>query len=344
MSSFRTSYKWSCNKSCNIKKTNTKLLKAFVDKLNLYGSNKEPFYFLISYDLNEFYIEKLKENNQNIKFEIDANSLQNSCIKKYYLNKYPISFYEYKDKLNTVLNEIKDGNSYLLNLTSKTKIDTNFSLDEIYENANSLLKLRVKTEKNDFVCFSPEKFVDIIDNKIYTYPMKGTIDSSIENAKNKLMNDAKELAEHTMVVDLLRNDLGQIAKDIKVEEFRYISKIKTKENELFQTSSRISGKLESNCYENLGNIFEKLLPAGSITGTPKKSTIDILKRVENYDRGFYTGVFGYFDGKILQSFVLIRYIEKIEGELFYKSGGGITADSDVNLEYEELINKVYLPF
>ncbi|OCL83240.1 aminodeoxychorismate synthase component I [Arcobacter porcinus] len=319
-------------------------MKAFVDKLNLYGSLKEPFYFLISYDLNDFYIEKLKDKNKNIKFEIDENRLKKDEIKNYYLNKYPISFNDYKEKFNTILNEIKDGNSYLLNLTSKTKIDTNLSLDEIYENSNSLLKLRVKTDKNDFVCFSPEKFVDIINNKIYTYPMKGTIDSSIKDAKNMLINSTKELAEHTMVVDLLRNDLGQIAKEIKVEEFRYISKIKTKDSELFQTSSKISAKLENNCYENLGDIFEKLLPAGSITGTPKKSTIDILKRVENYDRGFYTGVFGYFDGKTLQSFVLIRFIENIKGELFYKSGGGITADSDVNLEYEELINKVYLPF
>ena len=88
----------------------------------------------------------------------------------------------------------------------------------------------------------------------------------------------------------------------------------------------------------------ELLPAGSITGTPKKSTVDILKNVENYDRGFYTGIFGIFDGKSLQSFVLIRFIEKIEDELFYKSGGGITLDSDLKLEYEELINKVYLPF
>ena len=69
-----------------------------------------------------------------------------------------------------------------------------------------------------------------------------------------------------------------------------------------------------------------------------------LKNVENYDRGFYTGIFGIFDGKSLQSFVLIRFIEKIEDELFYKSGGGITLDSDLKLEYEELINKVYLPF
>jgi len=76
----------------------------------------------------------------------------------------------------------------------------------------------------------------------------------------------------------------------------------------------------------------------------KKSTIEILKNIENYYRGFYSGIFGIFDGINLQSFVLIRFIENINNELFYKSGGGITSDSIVKEEYEELLNKVYLPF
>ena len=71
---------------------------------------------------------------------------------------------------------------------------------------------------------------------------------------------------------------------------------------------------------------------------------EILKNIENYDRGFYSGIFGIFDGINLQSFVLIRFIENINNELFYKSGGGITSDSIAKEEYEELLNKVYLPF
>ena len=147
-----------------------------------------------------------------------------------------------------------------------------------------------------------------------------------------------------MVVDLLRNDLGKVANNIKVEEFRTFSKISTKDRELFQTSSVISADLQNNWQEKIGDIFSDLLPAGSITGTPKKSTIEILKNIENYDRGFYSGIFGIFDGINLQSFVLIRFIENINNELFYKSGGGITSDSIAKEEYEELLNKVYLPF
>ncbi|MCT7511966.1 aminodeoxychorismate synthase component I [Aliarcobacter cryaerophilus] len=310
--------------------------------LNKFGSLKEPFLFLISYDLEKIYIEKLQNLSQNIKFEIDSKNIKN--IKDYSLKKYPISFDEYKKKFDLIQDEIKNGNSYLLNLTAQTKIDTNLNLDDIYEASSSLLKLRVKFDDLDFVCFSPEKFIDIKDNKIYTYPMKGTIDTNLTDAKNILLNSKKELAEHTMVVDLLRNDLGKVANNIKVEEFRKFSKISTKDRELFQTSSIISGDLQNNWQEKIGDILSNILPAGSITGTPKKSTIEILNNIENYDRGFYSGIFGIFDGINLQSFVLIRFIENINNELFYKSGGGITSDSIAKEEYEELLNKVYLPF
>ena len=90
--------------------------------------------------------------------------------------------------------------------------------------------------------------------------------------------------------------------------------------------------------------MNNLTPAGSVTGTPKKSTVDIINNIENYDRGFYTGVFGIFDGKDLRSGVMIRFIEEENDALVYKSGGGITLDSNAKSEYEELIDKIYLPF
>ncbi|RXJ96916.1 aminodeoxychorismate synthase component I [Arcobacter sp. AHV-9/2010] len=315
------------------------------EKLNFYGSCKEPFLFLLSYDLKIFYIEKLSKKSKKIRYKISSkNSKNQKNSKKYFFKKYPIDFKNYNNKFQTIQEQIRAGNTYLANLTSQTKIDTNLSLNHIYKTSNSLLKLRVKLKKANFVCFSPEKFIDIVDDKIYTYPMKGTIDKSIKESKELLLNSTKELAEHTMIVDLLRNDLGKVAKNIEVEEFRFIDEIKTDKKVLLQTSSKISGKLDDNWSDNLGDILLALLPAGSITGTPKRSTIDILKKVENYNRGFYTGIFGVFDGKNLQSFVLIRFIEKIDGELFYKSGGGITSDSKAKDEYKELIDKIYLPF
>ncbi len=317
-------------------------MDTFRKLLNKYGLENEPFCFIISYDLKDFFIHTLKNPTKKLKFEL--NSFNNKSKKEHFFNKTPICFSDYEDSFKKIQEEIKSGNSYLLNLTAKTKIDTNLSLDEIYDFSNALLKLRFKDEKFDFVSFSPEKFVEIKDDKIYTYPMKGTINSSLKDAKEILENSKKELAEHTMVVDLLRNDLGKVAKKIRVEKFRFFEKIELENRGLYQTSSKISGELSKNWKSSLGDIILNLLPAGSITGTPKKSTVNILNGVENYNRGFYTGIFGLFDGNSFQSFVLIRFIENIKGELFYKSGGGITLDSDVKLEYEELISKVYLPF
>ncbi|OGU77880.1 MAG: hypothetical protein A2279_07140 [Stygiobacter sp. RIFOXYA12_FULL_38_9] len=87
-----------------------------------------------------------------------------------------------------------------------------------------------------------------------------------------------------------------------------------------------------------------MLPAGSISGAPKKKTVEIIQNAEKLERGYYTGVFGYYDGNNLDSAVMIRFIEQTAEGLVYRSGGGITFMSDVNSEYQELIDKVYVPF
>jgi len=86
-----------------------------------------------------------------------------------------------------------------------------------------------------------------------------------------------------------------------------------------------------------------MLPAGSITGAPKKKTVEIIQKAEGYDRGYYTGIFGHFDGRDLDSAVAIRFIEKQGEELIFKSGGGITFQSDWKKEYDEMQKKVYVP-
>ena len=91
------------------------------------------------------------------------------------------------------------------------------------------------------------------------------------------------------------------------------------------------------------NILSKLLPAGSISGAPKQKTLEVIQNSENYCRGYYTGIFGVFDGKNLESAVAIRYIENQKGKLIFKSGGGITALSKLEEEYQELGDKVYVP-
>jgi len=94
---------------------------------------------------------------------------------------------------------------------------------------------------------------------------------------------------------------------------------------------------------SLGDIIFTLLPAGSVSGAPKKKTTEIIASAEGMTRGYYTGVAGIFDGRDLNSFVMIRFIEKRDDSYFYRSGGGITSFSDPLSEYNEMIDKIYVP-
>ncbi len=173
--------------------------------------------------------------------------------------------------------------------------------------------------------------------------MKGTIDASILNAKEIILANQKEMAEHVMVVDLLRNDLSIVAKEVRVEDFRYVHEIDAGSKKLLHVSSHISGDVGSDWHEKIGDILNSLLPAGSISGAPKKSTLDIINQIEGYERGYFSGVFGVYDGKTFDSAVMIRFVQNSKDGYIYKSGGGITIDSDAKSEYDELLDKVYLP-
>ena len=322
-----------------------KISKSHAEKImNEYGKNKIPFLFIIDFDMIEPQIIKLNEvNPEEILFNINGRKnyeVKSFPKKEIQFEKYPVSFEVYKKSFDKVLKQIRDGNTYLLNLTFPTTINTNLTLEEIFLQSNAKYKLLYK---NKFVVFSPESFVRIEGNTISSYPMKGTIDSSIPNAEEIILNDKKETAEHNTIVDLIRNDLSMVASNVQVEKFRYVEKIVTNDKSLLQVSSKITGTLKENYNTRIGEIIFSLLPAGSISGAPKKKTIEIIKDTETYSRGFYTGIFGYYDGSVLDSAVMIRFIEKENDKYFYKSGGGITFLSDVKSEYQELIDKVYVP-
>lgn len=256
------------------------------------------------------------------------------------LIRHPESYGEYLRKFNMVMHEIALGNSFLLNLTCSTPVDLNVSLREIFYASTARYRLWLNDE---FVCFSPEIFVSIINGKIRSFPMKGTIDAAIPDAESVIINDTKETAEHYTIVDLIRNDLGMVAKHVRVKRFRYFDLIKTDSGNLLQVSSEICGELDKGYQSALGDIIFSLLPAGSVSGAPKRKTTEIIAAVEGIPRGYYTGIAGIFDGHTLDSGVMIRFIEKRNGGYCYRSGGGITSFSDPESEYREMIDKIYVP-
>lgn len=324
-----------------------------VKRMNNWGLLRRPFIFIINYLQDASYVEEISSvDSTELLYNLNGftnqstsdKSNENSCLnnKKEYIHwqSFPESLDIYRHSFNIVQRNIFAGNSFLTNLTCRTPIETNLTLQDIYFRSKAIYKLWLK---DSFTVFSPEIFVRIHQGKISSYPMKGTIDASIPDASRLLMNDPKEAAEHATIVDLIRNDLSMVANQVSVSRYRYIDTLQTNQGAILQTSSEIQGVLPEDYQEHLGEIIFKLLPAGSITGAPKKKTMQIIQEAENYGRGFYTGIMGYFDGENLDSAVMIRFVEQEEEKMYFKSGGGITCQSDVKSEYNEMKQKVYVP-
>jgi para-aminobenzoate synthetase component I len=279
----------------------------------------------------------------NIIFNINGTTnqpLKSEGRSNFSFSAQPVDFAIYEEAFGKVFAALKNGDTYLLNLTFPTKLETNLSPLDIFLHSQAKYKLMVGDE---FVVFSPEPFIRIHNNRIFSFPMKGTISTAMPDAEQTILSDKKELYEHNTIVDLIRNDLSMVSNNVRVDRFRYVEQIKSLKGDLLQVSSEISGDLPSDYLSRLGSILFTLLPAGSVTGAPKKRTMEIILKAESYRRGFYTGVFGYFDGTMLDSAVMIRFIEFSTDGPVYKSGGGITALSDLKSEYEEMIQKVYVP-
>lgn len=311
--------------------------------INALGSKHQPFLFVIDYKAESgFVVEQNALNPEFVQFTIGT-QLTNSIpmpIKHIRWEFTPNSFEAYKPKMDYVQREIHHGNSFLINLTQPTPISTNLSLSELFKVGSAKYKLWIKDQ---FTVLSPETFVSIKGRTISSYPMKGTIDATLPDAENIILNDIKEKAEHATIVDLIRNDLSMVSSNVEVKRYRYVERLSTNQHDLLQVSSEISGELEHDFYASLGDMLFKLLPAGSICGAPKAKTLEIIEKAEVYDRGFYTGIFGWYDGQNLDSAVMIRFIEQTEGGLVFKSGGGITSQSEAKKEYQELIQKIYVP-
>jgi para-aminobenzoate synthetase component 1 len=312
--------------------------------MNRLGKEKTPFLFVIDFAMRKPLIVPLDEiDATEILFDVNGQTNARGrpeTDKTLEFNATPVSKEVYCKAFQTVQHHIRRGDSFLLNLTMPSTVETNYSLREIFYRSEARYKLWLRDK---LVVFSPEIFVKVNNGIISSYPMKGTMDASLPDAAERLLASEKELAEHYTIVDLIRNDLSMVSENVEVVRFRYIDRLKTHKGALLQMSSEIRGTLPDDYSGQIGDILLRLLPAGSISGAPKKKTVDIICSVENYDRGFYTGIFGIFDGVNLDSGVMIRYMEQTNTGMVYKSGGGITANSICEEEYRELIDKIYVP-
>ena len=312
--------------------------------MNVLGKARTPFLFIIDFEQHKPIVRPLSEVDPN-ELLYDFHGVHNhsavfSSDTRLRMTRSSLDFAVYRRAFDYVVHQLQTGNSFLVNLTFPTEIQINLSLQELFYRSQARYKLWMR---DALVVFSPESFIQIDKGYIRTYPMKGTIDATVPEARQKILHDPKEMAEHTTIVDLLRNDLSRWAKQVEVKRFRYVEEIKTTRSTLLQVSSEIVGTLPSGYHQHLGDILSSLLPAGSISGAPKPKTLEIIREAEQGLRGYYTGVMGYYDGTVVDSGVMIRFIEQKGDRYFYRSGGGITARSVLEAEYRELHDKVYVP-
>jgi para-aminobenzoate synthetase component 1 len=315
-----------------------------VERMNRLGAAGEPFIFIIDFAMEHpEVLTPAEAAARGILMDIGAWTNAPSLpprAGRFTFTREPVAYADYRRAFDAVRDELAAGNTYLLNLTFPTKISTDLTLEEIFRMSAARYRVLVPGR---FVCFSPERFVRIAGGVISSCPMKGTIDAAVPGARDMILADPKELAEHTTIVDLIRNDLNAVATAVEVERFRYVENISTNDGDILQVSSLITGRLPADHRRRIGRILFDLLPAGSVTGAPKRKTVEIIERTEPVARGYYTGVAGYFDGRTLESCVLIRFIEQTPDGIVYRSGGGVTIMSDPESEYAELVRKVYVP-
>lgn len=257
-----------------------------------------------------------------------------------------ILFSDYKKAVEKIKEEIACGNTYEVNYTYDFRIPYNGDEFMLYEYFLKKQKTQYNTFiKNDYetlLSFSPELFFELEKNHIITKPMKGTVKrgntkQEDENLKKFLFKDEKNRAENVMIVDLLRNDLGRIAKtgSVNVSKLFEIETHKT----LHQMTSQIEADLKENT--KLYDIFKAIFPCGSITGAPKISTMKIIDAVEKDKRGIYCGAIGFISSQKSIFSVPIRILQKQNSDNFYKYrvGGAIVWDSSIQDEWEETYTK-----
>ena len=252
---------------------------------------------------------------------------------------------EYKQAVDRMIRYIIEGDIYIANMTQQLTVKSDkVPLDVFYDlRENNPSPFGGYFDYGDFqiVCASPERFLKMQKGHVNTRPIKGTRKRGETPEEDMLMrteleNSEKDKSELLMIVDLERNDLNRVCNpgSVKVTELFTVEEYAT----VFHLVSDIEGDLEES--KNIMDLLEAAFPGGSITGAPKYRAMEIIDEMENNKRNLYTGSIGYLtlDGDCDFNIVIRTALHK-DGKYYLGVGGGITAESDLEFEYEETLQK-----
>jgi len=306
-----------------------------------FGVFENPYFFD---HINGKWIPPLPEEFQPYSSQKKNNDIQNN---NHISLSYSINFDTYAKIIRKIKFWIGKGHTYQVNFTFDVNVNTDMSAVDLYsflrEKQRTPYCAFINTGDEHILSFSPEMFFKKVASQIKVKPMKGTTPRGRWNEEDKylksyLQKDPKNLSENLMIVDLLRNDLGKICEIGSVETKRLYD-VETHPT-LHQMTSTIQGKIKSDI--GFQDIFQNIFPSGSVTGAPKIRTMQIIRSLEQGDRGVYCGAIGYISprGKAVFN-VPIRTMQK-KGNLkkwIYRVGSGIVWDSSSASEWDECKTK-----
>ena len=252
---------------------------------------------------------------------------------------------QYCNMVEKAKNHIKEGDIFQIVLSNRLSAEFEGSLLNTYRvlrtiNPSPYMFYFSGTDV-EVAGASPETLVKLENGVLHTFPLAGTrprgkTDKEDKELEKELLSDEKELAEHNMLVDLGRNDLGKISKfgTVEVEKLHSIERY----SHVMHIGSTVRGIIRDD--KDAFDAIEAVLPAGTLSGAPKIRACQLIGELENNKRGIYGGAIGYIDfAGNMDTCIAIRIAYKKNGKVFVRSGAGIVADSDPEKEYQECINK-----
>ena len=259
--------------------------------------------------------------------------------------RYLFSKEEYCDMVEKAKDYITEGDIFQVVLSNRIEADIEGSLFDVYRVLRttnpSPYMFYFSSDDIEIAGASPETLVKLVDNHVYTFPLAGTrprgkTDEEDKSLEEELLADEKELAEHNMLVDLGRNDIGRISKIGSVKVNRYMDIVRF--SHVMHIGSTVEGILRDD-YDYLSAI-DSILPAGTLSGAPKIRACEIINELEDNKRGIYGGAIGYIDltGN-LDTCIAIRIAFARDKKVFIRVGAGIVADSVPENEFVECNNK-----
>ena len=252
---------------------------------------------------------------------------------------------KYCDMVDKAKDYIKEGDIFQVVLSNRIEAEISGSLFDTYRVLRttnpSPYMFYFSSNDIEIAGASPETLVKLNDRKLYTFPLAGTrprgkTEKEDLELEQELLSDEKELAEHNMLVDLGRNDIGRISEigSVKVEKYLSIERF----SHVMHIGSTVTGTLRGDLDSLVA--IDSILPAGTLSGAPKIRACEIINELENNKRGIYGGAIGYVDlsGNV-DTCISIRIAFARNNKVFIRSGAGIVADSVPDKEYDECLNK-----